>query len=198
MKLSRRDNLAFSGIEAAIVLIAFVVVGSVFSYVVLGASFFTTQKSQQVAHTSITQTASKIVVRGDIIGLDTSGAGNISIIEFDLALPEGGLPVDVSTINLIFSTENQPPARLTYVHSGGVASPPLFGLEPGSWTIISSTMPPGTTVLNNVQHATIAIRPPGPLQPRENFNIQLETENGALLGISRTVPSGITNTTILY
>ena len=36
---------AFTGLEAAIVLIAFVVVASVFSYVVLGAGFFTTQKA---------------------------------------------------------------------------------------------------------------------------------------------------------
>jgi len=37
---------AFTGLEAAIVLIAFVVVAAVFSYVVLGAGFFTTQKAQ--------------------------------------------------------------------------------------------------------------------------------------------------------
>ena len=35
----------FTGLEAAIVLIAFVVVAAVFSYVVLGAGFFTTQKA---------------------------------------------------------------------------------------------------------------------------------------------------------
>ena len=35
----------FTGLEAAIVLIAFIVVASVFSYVVLGAGFFTTQKA---------------------------------------------------------------------------------------------------------------------------------------------------------
>ena len=35
---------AFTGLEAAIVLIAFVVVSAVFAYVILGAGFFTTQK----------------------------------------------------------------------------------------------------------------------------------------------------------
>lgn len=198
MKSSGRNDRAFSGIEAAIVLIAFVVVGSVFSYVVLGAGFFTIQKSQQVSQSSITQTASKIVVRGDVIGLDTLGGGNISMLEFDLALPQGGLPVDVSTITMTFSNENRPPARLTYVPPGGTASPPSYGLTPGSWTIISSTMQPGTTVLKDVQRATIGLMPPEPLQPRENFNVQIEVANGAMLGISRTVPSGVTNTTILY
>ena len=51
MNSFRNHDEAFTGLEAAIVLIAFVVVAAVFSYVVLGAGFFTTQKSQEVVHT---------------------------------------------------------------------------------------------------------------------------------------------------
>nr|AAB32838.1 flagillin {N-terminal} [Methanospirillum hungatei, GP1, flagellar filaments, Peptide Partial, 46 aa] [Methanospirillum hungatei] len=45
----------FSGLEAAIVLIAFVVVAAVFSYVMLGAGFFATQKSQEVTYSGVKQ-----------------------------------------------------------------------------------------------------------------------------------------------
>ena len=45
MKSMKRNDEGFTGLEAAIVLIAFVVVAAVFSYVVLGAGFFTTQKA---------------------------------------------------------------------------------------------------------------------------------------------------------
>jgi archaeal flagellin FlaB len=48
------DN-AFTGLEAAIVLIAFVVVAASFSYVVLGAGFFTTQKAQETIHIRMQQ-----------------------------------------------------------------------------------------------------------------------------------------------
>ena len=48
-KIFNKDE-GFTGLEAAIVLIAFVVVAAVFSYVVLGAGFFTTQKAQQVIY----------------------------------------------------------------------------------------------------------------------------------------------------
>jgi archaeal flagellin FlaB len=198
MKIAKKHDQAFTGIEAAIVLIAFVVVASVFSYVVLGAGFFTTQKSQQISHAQITQTTSTIAVRGDVIGLDSNRGGNISILEIDIGLAEGGSPVDMSGIRMSFSTPNQAPVILPYVPSNGAAVPPEYGLVPGSWTIISSTMQPGTTVLQGAQHATIGVRPPAPLQPREDFNVQLEPENGASLGISRTIPSGVTNTTILY
>ena len=55
-----KDEKGFTGLEAAIVLIAFVVVAAVFSYVMLGAGFFTTQKSQEVVHTGVTQASSSV------------------------------------------------------------------------------------------------------------------------------------------
>ena len=58
----------FTGLEAAIVLTAFVVVAAVFSYVVLNAGFFTTQKSKEVVHTGVEQATSSIELAGDVIG----------------------------------------------------------------------------------------------------------------------------------
>ena len=64
----RKDKRAFTGLEAAIVLTAFVVVAAVFSYVVLNAGFFTTQKSKEVIHTGVEQATSSVELAGDIIG----------------------------------------------------------------------------------------------------------------------------------
>ena len=64
-----RDNKkGFTGLEAAIVLTAFVVVAAVFSYVVLNAGFFTTQKSKEVVHTGVEQATSSVELAGDVIG----------------------------------------------------------------------------------------------------------------------------------
>ncbi len=62
-----KDEKGFTGLEAAIVLIAFVVVAAVFSYVMLGAGFFTTQKSQEVVHTGVAQASSSVELSGDVI-----------------------------------------------------------------------------------------------------------------------------------
>ena len=64
----RKDKRAFTGLEAAIVLTAFVVVAAVFSYVVLNAGFFTTQKSKEVIHTSVEQATSSAELSGNVIG----------------------------------------------------------------------------------------------------------------------------------
>ena len=62
---------AFTGLEAAIVLIAFVVVASVFSYVVLGAGFFTTQKAQETVYRGVEQSTTNVQLVGNVYGLSS-------------------------------------------------------------------------------------------------------------------------------
>ncbi|HTY14554.1 MAG TPA: archaellin/type IV pilin N-terminal domain-containing protein [Methanoregulaceae archaeon] len=188
MKMSKRNEDAFTGLEAAIVLIAFVVVAAVFSYVVLGAGFFTTQKSQQVVHAGVTQAASNIVVKGNVYG--TASTGNaIDKLQFDIGLAAGGLPVDVSKITMTFSTANVTPYNLNYSATSTTT--------PGSWWVNASSMT-SSPLLQEGQFATIIVLPDASLSPRETFDLELKPENGASLGVERTVPAGITNTTLLY
>ena len=76
MRSFNNDN-AFTGLEAAIVLIAFVVVAAVFSYVVLGAGFFTTQKSQEVVHTGVQQASSTLEIVGNVYGTAATPADGL-------------------------------------------------------------------------------------------------------------------------
>jgi len=71
MKMRRgivKDKRGFTGLEAAIVLTAFIVVAAVFSYMVLGAGFFSTEKAKSVIHTGIEKATSSAEVTGDVIG----------------------------------------------------------------------------------------------------------------------------------
>ena len=63
-----KDERAFTGLEAAIVLTAFVVVAAVFSYVVLGAGFFTSEKAKEVIHTGVEQATSSMEIGGYVVG----------------------------------------------------------------------------------------------------------------------------------
>ena len=60
MNKMMRNEDGFTGLEAAIVLIAFIVVAAVFSYVVLGAGFFTTGEAQRTEHTVVGQATSNL------------------------------------------------------------------------------------------------------------------------------------------
>ena len=94
---------AFTGLEVAIVLIAFVVVAAVFSYVVLGAGFFTTKKSHEVVYAGVGSAASNMVVKGDVYGISesTSSPEKIEYIQFDVGLAAGGYPIDAARLTMI-------------------------------------------------------------------------------------------------
>ena len=104
MNLLKSNEEAFTGLEAAIVLIAFIVVASVFGYVVLGAGFFATQKSQETIHTGIQQTTSGVQPSG-MLSIQADGAGTgISSITFYLQLAAGGTGADMSKFSYTVST----------------------------------------------------------------------------------------------
>jgi flagellin FlaB len=114
----KQDN-AFTGLEAAIVLIAFVVVAAVFSYVLLGAGFFATQKAQEVTYAGIQQVTSNMFVVGAIYGNTTLGGtgGTVPLLtslDIMLGIPEGGQPQDAKEVQLLFSNNTGLPKALTY------------------------------------------------------------------------------------
>ena len=107
-----KDEKGFTGLEAAIVLIAFVVVAAVFSYVMLGAGFFTTQKSQEVVHTGVTQASSSVELSGDVIAQGDTANAKIGNITMFLQLTSGGSSVDMNRTLIVYSSPNVAPTDL--------------------------------------------------------------------------------------
>jgi len=141
-----KKEAAFSGLEAAIVLIAFVVVAAVFSYVMLGAGFFATQKSQEVTYSGIKQSTSNIVLDGQLYGDTTT----ITALTFWLAIPEGGQAQNLGTRDLKFLWTKQSGSVVTLgtyavtidtVTTNPTATTPL--LQPGSKAKIVLTISAG-------------------------------------------------------
>ena len=56
-----------TGLETAIILIAFVVVAAVFAYTVLSAGIFSTQKSQETIYSGLEQAAGTMEIKGGVI-----------------------------------------------------------------------------------------------------------------------------------
>lgn len=97
MNSKRNHDDGFTGLEAAIVLIAFIVVAAVFSYVVLGAGFFTTQKAQETVHTGVSQATSAVELSGPVM-IDGADADKLGNVTFYLQLAAGGNPVDINKV----------------------------------------------------------------------------------------------------
>src|SRR5208337_2880370 len=62
-----KQNRGMVGIEAAIVLIAFVIVAAAFAFMVVNMGLFATQSSKQTIQTGLSEASSPLVVDGDIM-----------------------------------------------------------------------------------------------------------------------------------
>jgi len=194
--MSSRNDEGFTGLEAAIVLIAFVVVAAVFSYVVLGAGFFTTQKSQEVVHTGVAQASSTLEIVGNVYGTATAAGGQIDAINFSIALAPGGTSVDLNKTTITFSNASQlAPLKENNVKAAAAA---------GAWTIISvqNDLTPVTSDTNQLLQSgmvyNIMAMPPAPLYPNDQFTIEVNPAVGASLSIHRTIPAATQPVNILY
>ena len=103
MKPFAHDDSAFTGLEAAMVFIAFIVVASVFAYVVLGAGFFTTQKTEQTVNSAVKQISSVIQIVEPVMVQASASGENIRYITIMVRGPQDA-DIDVERIVVTVST----------------------------------------------------------------------------------------------
>jgi archaeal flagellin FlaB len=196
MSSCKHNDEGFTGLEAAIVLIAFVVVAAVFSYVVLGAGFFTTQKAQETVHTSVQQASSTLEIVGNVYGTGASGStAHMDYINFTVALAPGGTPVDFSKVTLTYSNATTL-ATLTQMDSTYPKDPSGAGF----WGVTKINNDVGTNnkLLEAGEQFEISAMPPASIYPNDKFTIEVKPAVGAAFDITRSAPGGLNQVNLLY
>lgn len=97
---------SFSGLEAAVVMIAFVVVAAVFGYVMLSTGFFASQRFQEVTYAGIKQSTSGAITDGLISGRYDDSQGGLQSLSFSISVQETGQAIDLSEMVYYFVKEN--------------------------------------------------------------------------------------------
>ena len=206
--LFKQDD-AFTGLEAAIVLIAFVVVAAVFSYVVLGAGFFTTQKSQEVVHTGVQQASSSMEIIGNVYGI-ASSAGNLQYVKFTIGNTAGGTGLDVTKMVVAYLDETVRSADVLYDSTAGTglisnlktAANGMDGTSSttmGKWGIIEKINANDNNILEPGEQFVIGVSvPTKSTKPYTPFTINLQPSVGAVFTLQKTVPAAINDVNILY
>jgi flagellin FlaB len=190
---------AFTGLEAAIVLIAFVVVAAVFSYVVLGAGFFTTQKSQEVVHSGVAQASSSMEVIGNVYGLNTAVTTpeEVDKIQFSIGTTAGGSGIDMTKVVVTY----QDAANYGIIDALGSTYDTLFTTATeGTWGL-EQVKGDGDTLLEPNEQFTVTIYPDAnstALTVNKKFTIEMKPQAGGVLLLERTVPGQIDTSNILY
>ena len=197
-----------SGLVTAIVLIAFVVVASAFSYAMMNKGFFATQQSQAVVVGGLQGASSVLVVDGPVYGYgDVPGPkGNLTTVVFWLSVVPGSDSVDLSVNKTTIGFENPrgfwpnvyntgggtltyTMSSLTYTASSGactltweIGSGPTLG--PNEKVRVTLNLGQDYLARNDLVDA-------GKVQKDEQFTITIKLTVGGTLTITRTAPGAV-------
>ena len=168
-----------TALETAIILIAFVVVASVFAFTILSAGSSSTEKGKQAIQAGLEGVQSSMNVKGSIIA---EGSGTaVSDAIFTLSLVAGGSPVNLSAT-----------AKEVVV---GYKDQAQFENDV-PWTIkwIVSKQATADDMLEEGELAEITVDLSGlgtALGANTAFNLEIKPPKGAVLNINRTTPAAI-------
>ena len=178
-----KDKKGFTGLEAAIVLTAFIVVAAVFSYMVLGAGFFSTEKAKEVVHTGIEKATSSAELVGDVIGKSTDETV-ICTINFTLQLTAGQNPLDLDKSVISFTNKTIHNESMVWVYTT---------LEGDTDALLEAN----EKVEIEVNLTGVATGITG-LDAYNEFQLEFKPESGGILPIQRTTPGAIYKVNRLY
>jgi flagellin FlaB len=218
-KRKRHTLRGITGIETAIVLIAFVIVAASLAFVVLNMGFATTQKSKTSIGLALSEAGSSLTISGTIIGDSVFLGNNITSIMIPIKLVSGGDSVDLNTTKAKISYltndvefDNAYTNACTLNTSGPYASPTLawadaqgacigagetpmaIGGPAVTTAIIYWAVDEGSfnTILEPGEHAVISIgfnQTNDAPSALENLIVELTVTGGATLTVERFIPN---------
>jgi flagellin FlaB len=192
-----KHEKGITGLETAIILIAFVVVAAVFAYTVLSAGLFSTQKGQEAVYSGLKEAQSTLELKGSVIATaNTTGTdGTVGGISFVVSNVLGGEPVDFTTPasdNVgVASTDSHNKIVINYIDKDQTVKN-LY------WTVAKMGDDNGNNLLEanekfevTVSDLSAALGADTQLSVNKTFDLEVVTPAGAVLTVERTTPAYI-------
>lgn len=183
MNFKNNHENAFTGLEAAIVLIAFIVVAAVFGYVVLGSGFLTSQKAQETVHTGVSQAMSTVQQSGGMsIQASADGMG-VQKVEFYLQLAASGTGAEMGAFGYTVSTSK----NLTTYSANDVTYSWVKEVAPGNHAEHTGVLAPKEMVMVTIDTSAMS----QDLSFGEKFMVEVKPALGASIPVAGTVPGAM-------
>jgi flagellin FlaB len=195
VKTKRRDERGITGLETAIILIAFVVVASVFAYTVLSAGIFSSQKGQEAVYTGLQTARSTLALKGDVVAHSNGNEVTELVVCVYNAL--NGAPIDLTaptdggngtaagnSSNVVVVSYADSTQRIDDIYWSAVQ----LGKGNGD-----SILDPGETFQITIDLAAVA----GGVGTYRTFDIDIKPPVGSVLTIERTTPAALDDWMIL-
>jgi flagellin FlaB len=184
---SLEKQKGITGIETAIILIAFVIVASVFAYVVLSAGLFSTQKAKEAIYSGLEEAKSTIEIKGNMYGSTDNGI--LQEVYFTLASTTAGDTIDFT-----------PPNSANYSNLVVISYTDQYQMFPSvNWTLTKLNSNGDDNLLdrNELFMITVDLRcvsanvtdPKMLPGPYHKFDLEIKPPVGAVLVLERTMPA---------
>jgi archaeal flagellin FlaB len=187
LKNNSQQEKGITGLETAIILIAFVIVASVLAYVVISAGLFSSQKAKSAVNSGLEQTGCTVELKGNVIAKMESGFA--TELYLTVGLVPGGAPVDLTdtsagknkvTISYSDSFNQYPSLNWTMVMINAGNGDNL--IDPGELAQITIDL---STVNDGAADDTQKIG------PYTSFSIEVKPPDGSVLPIERQIPARV-------
>jgi flagellin FlaB len=176
-----REEEGITGLETAIILIAFVVVATVFAFVVLTTGVFSSERGKETVFAGLEKARGTMELRGGVVVTAAGAPLAVDDIQFTVATTAGGEPIPLNPA----ATNNR--TVVAYRDDNVVDNDVTYTVT----TIVGDTdtlLEPGELMLIGVDAAT-GITPAVALDPNERFTFEIQTPVGATLDITRQLPT---------
>ena len=184
-KRIRKNEKGITGLETAIILIAFVIVASVFAYVVLSAGLFSSQKAKEAVNAGIQSTMATVEIRGNIIARMVDS--EVADISFCVGVPAAGSPVDFTPADNVSGNRTQL-VVVSYSDAQNYLPSVNWSVERLSWGNDDYLLDP-----NELFQMTVYMPSSGNISigAYDSFSLEIKPPDGPVLTVERTIPSRV-------
>ena len=176
---ARREE-GITGLETAIILIAFVVVATVFAFVVLTTGIFSSERGKETVFAGLEKARGTMEVRGGIVVTASGTTLSVDDIQFAVSTTAGGEPIPLdpaSTVNrtvIAYRDNDTVDDDVTYLVTVIVGDADTL-LETGELHVISID--------------TSGITGPPTIDANDTWTLEVQTPVGAVVDITRQMPA---------
>lgn len=184
----RKRQEGITGLETAIILIAFVIVASVFAYVVLSAGLFASQKTKEAVNAGVRSTMSTLELKGNVVAKMENSI--VTELYFHVGIPAAGTPVDFTP-----TTNSTNTVVISYFDADNMIPSVNWTIEKLSTINTDNLLDP-----NELFQITVILPTSGNISigPYDSFALEIKPPDGPVLPIERTVPGRVSQFVNLY
>ncbi len=173
LKSMHRRQRGMTGLETAIVLIAFVTVASVLAYSVLSAGIFSAERGKATVYSGLESAEATLEVVGSVLGLSPNGTA-LEQVQFSVSLAVQDSECDSQSIVINYFDEDVHSENVTFTATKSDGS-----TERGSTSIIEA---------DEQFVFTVTIPGAATRATYDEFTLQVIPPTGATITIERTLP----------